>query len=124
MTGKNSVKDKIYSILIQKRLIVPDIKKELSERYEIDISESDVRVYLKRLFDKNKIKKLERDGRYVIYSAIEKESNDSIKINKLKQVLRVYDKLFRDNIDYVMNNEKMSQFIQDHEDFDLIGVVL
>ena len=83
MNEKNSIKDKIYSILIQKRLIIPDIKKELKKRYEIDISKSDIRVYLKRLFDKNKIKKLERDGRYVIYTAIEKEDNgESIEILK------------------------------------------
>ena len=52
------------------------------------------------------------------------KSNDSIKISKLKKVLLVYDQLFRNNIDYVMNNEKMSKFILDNDNFNLIGEVL
>ena len=52
------------------------------------------------------------------------QSNDSIKINKLKQVLRVYDLLFRENMNVIMENDKMSQFILDHDDFNLIGEVL
>ena len=85
LNEKNSIKNKIYLILIQKRLVITDIKKELKKHYEIDISESDIRVYLKRLFDKNKIKKLERDGRYVVYTAISKESNDTFK-NSLRKL--------------------------------------
>lgn len=96
--------------------------KEIADKTEFN--ENEVRVYVHRLLKKNLIKEIGKKNRYCIYTVIEKESNDSIRINKLKQVLRVYDKLFRDNIDYVMNNEKMSQFIQDHEDFDLIGEVL
>jgi len=52
------------------------------------------------------------------------QSNDSIKINKLKQVLRVYDLLFRENMNVIMENDKMSQFILDNDDFNLIGEVL
>lgn len=91
MNEKNSIKDKIYLILIQNRLIIPDIKKQLKERNEIDISESDIRVYLKRLFDKNKIKKLERDGRYVIYTAIEKKSSENMdKFKRLYEIMNLY----------------------------------
>ena len=54
----------------------------------------------------------------------ENKSNDSIRINKLKQVLRVYDLLFRENMNVIMENDKMSQFILDHDDFNLIGEVL
>ena len=54
----------------------------------------------------------------------ENKSNDSIRINKLKQVLRVYDLLFRENMNVIMENDKMSQFILDNDDFNLIGEVL
>jgi len=118
MSEKNSIKNKIYLILIQKRLIITDIKKELKKHYEIDISESDIRVYLKRLFDKKKIKKLERDGRYVVYTAIKKESMNDL--DKFRNGFNQYHTLFKKLTKTDVTVENLKDLAKDTLDFNLL----
>lgn len=51
-------------------------------------------------------------------------SNDSIRINKLKSVLKAYHLLFEKNIKYIMKSERMTEFIMNHEEFNQITEVL
>lgn len=52
------------------------------------------------------------------------KSDDSIRINKLKSVLKTYHLLFEKNIKYIMESEKMKEFIMNHDEFNQITEVL
>ena len=51
-------------------------------------------------------------------------SNDSIEINKLKRVLKVYHLLFEQNLDYIIKNKSMKDFIMNHDEFNQLEEVL
>ena len=51
-------------------------------------------------------------------------SNDSIEINKLKRVLKVYHLLFEQNIEHIIKNKSMKDFIMNHDEFNQITEVL
>jgi len=48
----------------------------------------------------------------------------SSEINKLKGVLKVYHLLFEQNLDYIIENKSMKDFIMNHEEFNQIKEVL
>lgn len=96
-----SNKYKILEMLTQNELTV----KELADKTQFN--ENEVRVYVNRLMKDNLIKKIGKKNRYVLYTAIEKESNgESIKL--LKRL-------------YVLMNDKMNfEITPDPNDIELI----
>ncbi len=86
--------------------------------------------YLKMLIDKGLVKNYtpeDRKGKIVAYKLTEKgltgEPNDSDII--LIEALKLYDDLFKENVDYIMKNEKMvNQIIKNSEKFDKIDKVI
>ena len=68
-----SNKYKILELLKEQELTV----KEIADKTEFN--ENEVRVYIHRLLKDNLIKEIGKKNRYIIYTAIEKESNGNLK---------------------------------------------
>lgn len=73
-----SNKEKILEKLKGNELTVKEIAQDLN------LKEKDVNVYISRLRKKELIEKIGKKNRYIIYKAIEKESNDTFKISLRK----------------------------------------
>ena len=127
MNKKNKgekIKNKILTILTQqKRLTNPEIKQQLKNFYNLEISENDIRVYLKRLFDKDKIKKLDREGHYVVYTIAKTESIPS-NFNEIQELLKFLNNFFKNNQDYLFENETILNYVLEHKEFDKIEEVI
>lgn len=96
-----SNKYEILEILKQNELTVEEIANKTK------FNENEIRVYINRLMKDNLVKKIGKKNRYILYTAIEKESNgESIKL--LKRL-------------YTLMNEKMNfEKTPDTNDIELI----
>lgn len=96
-----SNKEKIYDILKGNRLTIKDI----AERTKFN--ENEVRVYIHRLKEKSLVKEVSKEGRWVIYSAIEQEKEfDNSKIIDTNILLKMIPKFIEYGIKLDTTTEK------------------
>ena len=98
---KMSNKYKILELLKEQELTV----KEIADKTEFN--ENETRVYIHRLLKDNLIKEIGKKNRYVIYTAIEKESNNNLQI-------------LLNNLYSLMNNKMDFIKTPDSQDIELI----
>lgn len=111
-------KEQIYELLKDKRLtikeIVGSVKIDFSGKYPIN----EARMYVCRLIKENKAKKLPKDGREILYTAIKKESMNEL--DKFRDGFNQYHILFKKLTKTDITEENLKNLAKDTLDFNLL----
>jgi len=111
-----SKRSKILELLTQNELTTKEIQAKLG--YDLNL----IQVYIHQFKNNGQIKKKGNKGKFIIYSAIEKEP---IKIDKnLIKYLIFFNDFFKDNLEYLIKNKKIQDFVLNHKEFDEIEEVI
>ncbi len=106
MNNKIGNKEKIYQLLQKEPLTSIELAEKLTINEEPEKNIQFIRTYLQRLIKANLIESNEKKGRYQVYTAIEKESNNK-PLNLLKELYEIMDNKMNP-IKTLNENEKQS----------------
>ena len=97
-------KSKILELLTENNLTTKEIQEKTS--YKLDL----IQVYINQFKKANKVKKVDNNGKFAIYSAIKEESNNS----QIKALLKQLYELMTNKMDFVKDiNEKDLKLIDE-----------
>lgn len=100
----------------------PKTASELSTDLNLDIQ--DIRTYIQRLKTDGKIKEIDKDGREFVYDTTDKKEKP-VNSKKYLEAIKFFNDFYKENIDYLLENEDIMNFILNNEKmFEKIEVLL
>ena len=90
---------------------------ELADKTGIDIDS--IYVYLNQLYKNKKVERITNKKPYKY-----KNSTLKTRLNEYKELLKFMNEFFKENIQYLLENEDIREFILNHKEFDKIEEVI